>query len=525
MKRNTYWQNRAAQRMYEYQKQADDVADDVAKAYIKATEYINSEISKIFRTFQIDCGISEDEARELLNNMPDDVSLNNIKAVIETIDDPQTKQDMLNVINSPAYAYRIRRLESLQNDIDTQIRDIAELEENVTKVHYKELADYAYNRAVFDIQQGTGIGFAFDKMPKSRVREILKQNWSGKLLSERIWGNTNEINTVLKRELLTGFMTGRSYAKTAISIQEQMEIGAYEARRLVRTESTYIANSAEMESYKNSGIDKYRFIATLDIKTSEICASLDNKTFDVEDATPGTNMPPMHPWCRSTTIAELGDEMMKTLTRAARDPVTGEQYKIPADMTYEEWKKYVDKKHGDGTFAKMRKMYVNEKKDREQYNKYIGILGKDNMPETFDKFQLLKYNNINEWDDLKYYARNINGRPIEYVKIDRELEKLGITKKGKAYPLENIEMSAWNEHAEDRLVEWNMSKDDALKYKADAIAIMRRFPEPNTQWNYYSDEGIIGVRHSDGVVCTVICKDRFGNDTEEILKVMKKWLK
>ena len=156
---------------------------------------------------------------------------------------------------------------------------------------------------------------------------------------------------------------------------------------------------------------------------------MDNKVFNVVDAVPGENMPPMHPWCRSTTIAELGDEMMKNLTRAARDPVTGEQYTVPANMTYEEWKKEIDKKHSDGTFDKMRKMHINEKSDREQYKKYIGVLGKDNMPKSFDKFQLLKYNNIDEWEDLKYYARNINGRPIEYVKIDRELEKLRIVYK------------------------------------------------------------------------------------------------
>ena len=511
--------------MYEYQKNADAVADDVAKAYIKSTDYISSEISKIFRTFQIDCGISEDDARKLLDNLPDDVSLNNLKEVVQTIEDPHVRQDMLNVINSPAYAYRIRRLESLQNDIDAHINDIAELEEGITSKHYRELADYAYNRTVFDMQRGTGIGFAFDKMSKSRVTEILKQNWSGKLFSERIWDRAKDVNNVLKRELLTGFMTGRSYAKTSKAVQEQMEVGAYEARRLVRTESTYIANSAEQESYKNIGIEQYRFVATLDIRTSEICASLDNKVFDVADAVPGENMPPMHPWCRSTTIAEFGEEMMKTLTRAARDPVTGEQYKIPANLTYEEWKKEVDKKHCDGTFDKMRKMHINEKSDREQYKKYIGILGKNNMPETFDKFQLLKYNNIDEWDDLKYYARNINGRPIEYVKIDRELEKLGIANKGKAYPVDDIEVKGWRSHALSRLISRGITENQALGYKDNAIVMMKKYPEPNTQNNYYSKDGVIGVRLNDGLVCTAFSKAEYKSDTEKILEVSEKWLK
>ena len=45
----------------------------------------------------------------------------------------------------------------------------------------------------------------------------------------------------------------------------------------------------------------------------------------------------MHPWCRSTTIMNLDDETMHNLERFARDPVTGERMKVPADETYKEW--------------------------------------------------------------------------------------------------------------------------------------------------------------------------------------------
>lgn len=44
----------------------------------------------------------------------------------------------------------------------------------------------------------------------------------------------------------------------------------------------------------------------------------------------------------------------------------------------------------------------------QQYKIYISILGKDNMAETFDKFQLLKYNNIDEWDKKKREYRTIH---------------------------------------------------------------------------------------------------------------------
>ena len=45
-------------------------------------------------------------------------------------------------------------------------------------------------------------------------------------------------------------------------------------------------------------------------------------------------------------------------------------------------------------------MNKNKSSDYEQYNRYKDILG-DEVPTTFDKFQEMKYNNIDEWKKLK----------------------------------------------------------------------------------------------------------------------------
>lgn len=524
MKSSQYWKNRSAKRMYEYHTEADKVADDIAQAYIDSTNYINNEIEKIFRTFQIEGGLTESEARELLNNTPGQVKLANLKDYIKQVKDPEKQQTLLNMINSPAYSYRIKRFERLQEDIDRQTRELAEFEQKTTKNHYVQLSGEAYNRTMFDIQRGIGFGFPFSKMPVSRIEEILKNNWSGQHFSARIWGRAEDINQILKEELLTQFMTGRSYRKTASEISDRMAVGAFEARRLVRTESTYIANSAELESYKECGIEQFRFLATLDMRTSDLCASMDGKVFLVDEGVPGTNIPPLHPWCRSTTVAVIDSAVLTDLKRRARDPETGKTYLVSADTTYEEWKKELDQRFGEGYSATKRKMVQNRAKDSKQYQNYLSVLGKENMPKSLDEFQNLKYNNGDEWDDLKYYVRNINGRPIEYVKIDRELEKFGVKNKGKAYPVENIEIKNWRSHAKNRLIQRGISESEAIGYKESAIMMMKKYPEPNTQCNYYSDEGVIGVRVSDGFVCTVIDKSKYGNDTIKILEVSKKWL-
>ncbi|MFR1518139.1 MAG: minor capsid protein [Clostridia bacterium] len=133
---------------------------------------------------------------------------------------------------------------------------------------------------------------------------------------------------------------------------DKMGVGAMQARRLVRTESCYVANQAEMESYRECEIDKYRFVATLDLRTSEICATLDGKEFPVDKEQLGVNCPPMHPNCRSTTIAVFDKKIMDKMRRRAIDPETGEDVFVPANMDYAEWKKKFANEKTKGLAAK-----------------------------------------------------------------------------------------------------------------------------------------------------------------------------
>src|SRR5690606_25484238 len=114
------------------------------------------------------------------------------------------------------------------------------------------------------------------------------------------------------------------------------QVGMFAASRLVRTETTFMANMAEMASYEEAEIDRYQFIATLDMRTSPQCREMDMKVFKVSEAVPGKNMPPLHPFCRSTTVAYFGEEELENLKRRARDPVTGKTYLVPANMNYEQ---------------------------------------------------------------------------------------------------------------------------------------------------------------------------------------------
>lgn len=332
-----YWEHRQAQRMFEYMQSAEDTADEVSKLYQKASGYISRELDRIFERYKRKHHLTDAEAYRLLNTLRDKTSLDELKKALKAPGRGQTAADLLAELESPAYQARLERLQQLQNQIDLAMQEIYNQEKVRNTSHYVDLANEAYYKSIFDIQQRTGLGFSFSLIDPKVIETVINSKWSGENYSKRIWNNTRSLAQTLKEELLVNLITGRTDREAAEIIANKYAQGASNARRLVRTESCNLANQMEMLSYKECGIETYIYVATLDLKTSDICQSLDGKRFPVADQQPGKNCPPMHPWCRSTTISDISDEELAQMERRARNPETGKTITVPADMTYSKW--------------------------------------------------------------------------------------------------------------------------------------------------------------------------------------------
>lgn len=322
--------------MFEYMQSAEDNADEIAKLYQKSSGYLSAELNKIFERYKRKHHLTDAEAYRLLNSLHDKTSIEELKEALRAGDG--VEKDILAELESPAYRARLERLEQLQNQIDAIMREVYKQEKTRTTSHYVDLANEAYYRSIFDIQQRTGLGFSFSTIDPAVIDKVINSKWSGANYSTRIWNNTQALAQDLKEELLVNLVTGRTDREVAEIIANKYAQGASNARRLVRTESCNLANQMEMQSYEECGIDKYRYVATLDLRTSPACRKLDGKVFTVSEQQPGKNCPPMHPWCRSTTICEIDDMDMAGMQRRARDPVTGKTNTVPANMTYEQWR-------------------------------------------------------------------------------------------------------------------------------------------------------------------------------------------
>ena len=344
MKNQDYWTQRKANLIYEQMDKAEKQADKFDDVYRQSKDYLDKQINKIFDKFQRDYGLSERDARHVLKNMKDQKDLNELRKVLEARPNDPNIQRLLADLDSPAYAYRMKRLERLSADLDLMRSSIYLSEKKGSDDFYSDLMKDSYYKATFDLQQQTGLAYSFSDLPETEIKRLQGLKWTGEAYSDRIWSNTGALASSVKDELLVSLMTGRSVRDTSQAIAERFEVGQNKARRLVRTESAFFHNQMELLSYEDAEITKYKFVAVLDRRTSEICQEHDNKVYDTDKAIPGVNYPPLHPWCRSTTIAHDEDADYSKLERRARNPKTGKVEYVPADMSYDDWyDKYVAK--------------------------------------------------------------------------------------------------------------------------------------------------------------------------------------
>ena len=149
---------------------------------------------------------------------------------------------------------------------------------------------------------------------------------------KRLAGKQAEIFT---KEVRNGLILGDASPKIARRLRGQLtDVPSKQIKTMVRTSVNQVANAASQAVYtQNRDVTKkYKYVATLDSRTSPICRTLDGRTFEYGKGP----TPPQHFNCRSTTRAfidyeALGLKPPKAGMRAAEGGM------IPADQSYGDW--------------------------------------------------------------------------------------------------------------------------------------------------------------------------------------------
>ena len=128
MKNEKYWKKRQEEKLSSILDDAQVASEYVSDIYSKASLYTQSKINGIFEKYRDGHGLSNADAKEMLDSLISDRDYNQIKRILEN--NPKTKQrkEILKKLYTPPYQYRIKRLENMQSQLDKLMNEVYKVE-------------------------------------------------------------------------------------------------------------------------------------------------------------------------------------------------------------------------------------------------------------------------------------------------------------------------------------------------------------------------------------------------------------
>ncbi|MCX8721332.1 MULTISPECIES: minor capsid protein [unclassified Lactobacillus] len=318
-------------------------------------------------------------------------------------------------LDAEYFKSQLSRLENIDEQLTNLLSQYANSESNKLEHSLSNQFQQTYMHSIYLTQlEKAKLSSSFANVNEYQVKAIVNKPWDGSNFSKRIWKNYTEVlPNELGDALLRGTVLGHSHEQVFQMMRQRIkDVEDYQLHRLVITEMGHIAETATADAYKEEGVEKYQYLATLESHTCEECAHLDGEIFDLKDRKDGINYPLIHPYCRCTTvpyIEGLPDERI----RWSRDPETGKGTYVD-NMTFDQWKKAVEYQRQNVSLPNNAARYISKKGNynwnelnAEQYNKHIR-----NTPE---------------------YKNYTNGRkrPVSELTISSEEAQMLIDKYGK----------------------------------------------------------------------------------------------
>lgn len=145
------------------------------------------------------------------------------------------------------------------------------------------------------------------------AHQVIGSTWSGERYSTRIWKNQAAIADRLKHSMEDMLVQGKGLPEIKKTIMKEFNVAFDYADRLVRTEAAYVLNKANVQKYRQEGVQKIVWDTGLeDGNECAICRARSGKVYLIENAP----IIPAHPRCRCiySAVVEIGNENV---------PVTG----------------------------------------------------------------------------------------------------------------------------------------------------------------------------------------------------------
>ncbi|HDF5633580.1 TPA: minor capsid protein [Clostridioides difficile] len=389
MKHKDYWRKRFEQLEEAQNNKSVKYYLELEKQYKLAINSIEKDILAWYNRFAKNEGISLLEAKKLLNTRELEEFKWSVEEYIRHGKENAINQKWMKELENASARVHITRLEALKLQIQQQVEVLYGNELDGIDKLMRDIYTSGYYHTAFNVQQGVNVGWSLMSLDTNRINKVISKPWTsdGLNFSERIWGKhrpalVNELHTKLTQSIIRG----ENPKKLVNDFAKRFKVSKSQAKNLIMTESAFFASASRKDCFNDLDVEKYEIIATLDLRTSNICRELDGKIFDMKDYQVGITAPPFHCRCRTTTAPWFEDEEGY---RAARGE-DGKTYYVPSSMKYNEWyEKYV-KNNSKQTGAKYTKGDIEWNIRREEEAE-------------------LYYDNIrNRKDDISKISKNTN---------------------------------------------------------------------------------------------------------------------
>lgn len=344
-KNKAYWEERANKGLVKQEQTAVQVMEDLKPAYKNAINEIKKEIEVFYGKYAENNQITLQEAKKILNS-------DELLSFRETL--KRYMDELGGYSPNPSYKRNLERLStrSCITRLEELYVNLNNVLERLTSGVQSAREDYAGNvyqdsfyRTMFDFQIGIGFAVSFTQPPQRIIKAASQMNWQGSMFSSQVWENKDRLIKQLQLTIPQSLARGQSIQQMTSAISNNLGANYKNVKRVVRTEVNAIYNEARGSCYDDLNVEEYVYVATLDNKTSRICASLDGEKFKSKDREVGVNYPPMHGHCRSTSAPVIaGSEPFERIAKNKH----GKNIMVPGDTTYMDWaKEYAPKKYNE----------------------------------------------------------------------------------------------------------------------------------------------------------------------------------
>lgn len=329
---SNYWERRSLEGKLNALENEEDYLRRLESFYSSANKQIDDKLAKVYARYAKENKITVEEAYKQLPKAMEKEYKNDVMDYITKAKsgDPQYQSYLLN--------QSIMHKHSVLDQMRTEVRN-AVYSIDMDNTQGKFLSKIFQN-ANYQMQYSGNEPFA--KIDPAEIQQVLEQNWSGEgSFSDIIWKNKDKLVKALDEIMMQGITTGESYDKMASKLAKKMDNTKSNAKRLIVTEAARMHTQGKLAYYAESGVKELINIATLDMKTSDICRHMDGTIVPIEEAKLGLNIPPFHPYCRTVVSPHYEDNEPET--RVYRDKET----KKTKSGRYRTYKEYLEEELGD----------------------------------------------------------------------------------------------------------------------------------------------------------------------------------